>query len=126
MKINIFKGKSTRTKAFTFITLGIIVLVLAINYLLTYLTGKNAFYVDLTPELFYTLSEEMKTECAFIDELDDGYDDYDTDVVVVYKDGAELSSLYALAEDLRKDGKRVTVRKTMPHRLKYKELIEFN
>ncbi len=61
-----------------------------------------------------------------IDELDDGYDDYDTDVVVVYKDGAELSSLYALAEDLRKDGKRVTVRKTMPHRLKYKKLIEFN
>ena len=61
-----------------------------------------------------------------IDELDNGCDDYDTDVVIIYKDGAELSSLYSLAECLRESGKRVTVRKTMPTRLKYKELIEFN
>lgn len=61
-----------------------------------------------------------------IDELDCGYDDYDTDVVIIYKDGAELSSLYSLADSLRESGKRVTVRKTMPTRLKYKELIEFN
>ena len=61
-----------------------------------------------------------------IDELDNGGDDYDTDVVIVYKDGADLSSLYSLAENLRDEGKRVTVRKTMPKRLKYKKLIEFN
>jgi ATP phosphoribosyltransferase regulatory subunit len=61
-----------------------------------------------------------------IDELENGYDDYDTDVVIIYKDGADLSSLYSLADSLRESGKRVTVRKTMPKRLKYKELIEFN
>ena len=61
-----------------------------------------------------------------IDELEDEYDDYDTDVVVIYNDGAELSKLYSLVEELRDGGKRVTVRKTMPKRLKYKEIIEFN
>ncbi|MBR2466788.1 MAG: Gldg family protein [Clostridia bacterium] len=72
MKLNIFKGKSTRTRVFTLITVGIILAVLLLNYLLTYLTGKNALYVDLTPETLYTLSDEMKSECAFVDELDDG------------------------------------------------------
>ena len=60
-----------------------------------------------------------------IDELDNESDEYDTDVVVFYKDDARLSELYSLVEELRGDGKRVTVRKTMPNRLKYKELIEF-
>ena len=61
-----------------------------------------------------------------IDELDGDGDGYDTDVVVVYKDDSKLSKLYSLVESLRGEGKRVTVRKTMPTRLKYKELIEFN
>ena len=61
-----------------------------------------------------------------IDELDCDSDGYDTDVVVVYRDESKLAELYTLVEDLRGEGKRVTVRKTMPTRLKYKELIEFN
>ena len=61
-----------------------------------------------------------------IDELDCNSDGYDTDVVVLYKDDSKLAKLYTLVEALRGDGKRVTVRKTMPTRLKYKELIEFN
>ena len=61
-----------------------------------------------------------------IDELDGDGDEYDTDVVVIYNDDSKLSELYLLVESLRAEGKRVTVRKTMPTRLKYKELIEFN
>ena len=61
-----------------------------------------------------------------IDELDGAGDGYDTDVVVIYNDDSKLSELYLLVESLRAEGKRVTVRKTMPTRLKYKELIEFN
>ncbi len=72
MKKHLFKGKSARTKTFTVITVGIILAVLALNYLLTFLVGKNAFYIDLTPETLYTLSDEMKKECEFIDGLEDG------------------------------------------------------
>ena len=67
--------------------------------------------------------------CKFldlIDELEEACDEYDTDAVIIYKDGVDIASLFALAESLRGEGKRVTVRKTMPKRLKYKELIEFN
>lgn len=74
MKNSIFKGKATRTKVFTLISVGIIALVLAINYLLTYLIGSRALYVDLTPEELYTLSDGMKRECEFVDALDDGED----------------------------------------------------
>ena len=74
MKINIFKGKSTRTKIFTLITVGVVIAVLAVNYLFTYLLGSRALYVDLTPEELYTLSDEMKRECEFVDTLDDGDD----------------------------------------------------
>ena len=70
MKNSIFKGKATRTKIFTLITVGIIVLVLALNYLITYLFTSSALYADLTPEELYTLSDEMKKECEFIDTLD--------------------------------------------------------
>ena len=61
-----------------------------------------------------------------ISELDVGGEEYDTDVVVIYKDASDLSALYSLVEKLRAEGKRVSVRKNMPSRLKYKELIEFN
>ncbi len=74
MKNSIFKGKATRTKVFTLITVGVIALVLGANYLLTYLIGSRALYVDLTPEELYTLSDEMKAECGFVDTLDDGDD----------------------------------------------------
>ena len=70
MKNSIFKGKATRTKIFTLISVGVIVLVLALNYLITYLFTSSALYADLTPEGLYTLSEEMKKECAFIDTLE--------------------------------------------------------
>ena len=63
MKKSIFKGKSTRTKIFTVITVVGIVLLLGLNIGLTYLGGQRLFMTDLTPEGVYTLSDKMLEVC---------------------------------------------------------------
>ena len=66
MKNSIFKGKSTRTKIFTVITLVGIVLLLGLNLGLTYLGGQKLIMTDLTSEGFYTLSDKMIEVCEEI------------------------------------------------------------
>ena len=68
--MNILKGKSTRTRIFTVITVAIIVLALALNLVLGYFGIHKTLFLDLTYEGFYTLTDAMKKECSFIDELD--------------------------------------------------------
>ena len=68
--MNIFKGKSTRTRIFTVITVAIILLALALNLVLGYFGIHKTLFLDLTYEGFYTLTDAMKKECSFIDELD--------------------------------------------------------
>lgn len=63
MSNSIFKGKSTRTKIFTVITVVGIVLLLALNLGLTYLGGQKLILADLTYEGFYTLSDKMLEVC---------------------------------------------------------------
>lgn len=63
MKKSIFKGKSTRTKIFSAITIVGIVLLLGLNFVLTYFGGQKLFMVDLTREGFYTLSDKMLEVC---------------------------------------------------------------
>ena len=63
MKSSIFKGKSTRTKIFSVITVVGIILILALNFVLTYFGGTNLWIADLTPEGFYTLSDKMEDVC---------------------------------------------------------------
>ena len=63
MKKSIFRGKSTRTKIFTAITIVGIVLLLGLNFGLTYIGGNRLFMADLTPEGFYTLSDKMVEVC---------------------------------------------------------------
>ena len=63
MKKSIFKGKSTRTKIFSVITIVGLVLLLGINLGLTYLGGQKLIMADLTPEGFYTLSDKMLEVC---------------------------------------------------------------
>ena len=69
--MNILKGKSTRTRIFTVITVAIIVLAIALNLVLGYFGIHKTLFLDLTYEGFYTLTDTMKEECAFIEELDD-------------------------------------------------------
>ena len=66
MKKSIFKGKSTRTKIFSVITIVGLVLLLGINLGLTYLGGQKLIMADLTPEGFYTLSDKMLEVCHSI------------------------------------------------------------
>ena len=60
MKNTLFKGRSTRTKIFTVITLCSILLIVGINLLLTYLGAQRLLYIDLTPEGFYRMSDNME------------------------------------------------------------------
>ena len=69
--MNILKGKSTRTRIFTVITVAVIVLAIALNLALGYFGIHKTLFLDLTYEGFYTLTDTMKEECAFIEELDD-------------------------------------------------------
>ena len=72
MKKSIFADKSSRTKLFTVITALLIIAVFGINILLTYLTSRNASYLDLTPEGLYTPTDKMIEVCSFVDELPEG------------------------------------------------------
>lgn len=65
------KVRSQRTRIFAVVSVLSVVLVLALNLLITYFGLYNSFYVDTTSEGLYSLSEEMKRECDFIDELDE-------------------------------------------------------
>ena len=69
MNFSLFKGKSKRSLLFTLITLLSIVVLLAGNFLLTYLSPIKSLYVDMTTENLYTLSDAMKSETAFVDTL---------------------------------------------------------
>ena len=61
-----------------------------------------------------------------ISELEYSPEEYDTDVVIIYDGATNLEKLYELAESVREGGERVTVRKTVPTKLKYKKLIDLS
>lgn len=69
MKKNIFAGKISRRRLFMILTPLLIVSILAINTLVTYITAKDASYLDLTPEGIYSASDKMIEQCAFVDDL---------------------------------------------------------
>lgn len=66
MRFNLFKGKSTRTKIFTLITLVSTVILLALNLLLTYFGQINTIFFDMTDEGFYSLTDALVDECSFL------------------------------------------------------------
>ena len=66
MNNSIFKGKSTRTKIFSAITIIGIVLLFVLNLGLTYLGGQKLMLADLTYEGFYTISDNMLKACKAI------------------------------------------------------------
>ena len=72
MKFSLFKSKSKRTVIFTLITLFSIVFLLVVNGLLSYFSPSKSIYFDMTTEELYSLSDAMKSETAFVDELPEG------------------------------------------------------
>ena len=63
MEKRLFKGKSKRTKIFTAITFACVLVVIALNLILTYFGVNRNVFLDMTPEGLYTLSDEMVDAC---------------------------------------------------------------
>lgn len=113
MKQNLFKGRSARTKIFTAITVAGILALFAINLLLTYFVGRNAWYLDLTPEELYSLSDEMKAECAAVDKKLDGKEQ-DIEIIFCADPDTLLESTvtrvtYVMALQLQREFKNIKV-----------------
>lgn len=64
--MSIIKGKSKRTAVFTVVSAVIIIAVLILNFLLASALAAGAYYGDMTPEGFYTLTDAMIEECSFL------------------------------------------------------------
>ncbi len=67
--MKIFKAKSKRTKIFALITFAMIAVLFGLNLLLSLVGLNKSVYIDMTPEGLYSVTDEMKKECAFIDDL---------------------------------------------------------
>ena len=68
---NIFKSRESRGKVFAAITAVGIILLFGLNLLVTYFGLHKTIFVDMTPEGFYTLTDAMKEECAYIEDLNE-------------------------------------------------------
>ena len=66
------KGRLGRQGLFAAITVAVIAVGLVLNVLFAYLGQSKMLFADLTPEGLYSLTDRMKEECAFVDEMDDG------------------------------------------------------
>ncbi len=70
MNLNSKRGRGGRARLFMLISVFALVFVILFNLLITYVGLHNSMYIDTTPEGLYSLSDAMKRECDFIDELD--------------------------------------------------------
>ena len=72
MKNKLFTGKSSRTKTFTVITAVALVLLIAMNLLVTSLSIYGTAFIDMTPEGLYTLRPAMTDACYEVFYNEDG------------------------------------------------------
>ena len=72
MKNRLIKGRLSRNRIISLIAIVGIIIVLILNLLLTNLSQKKTLFVDTTYEGLYTLTDLMKEECSFVDELEGG------------------------------------------------------
>ena len=66
---NFLRGGAGKSALVVVTAIGLVA-ILALNLLLTYLGVQKLLYIDMTPEGFYTLSDEMVKHTSFIDGLD--------------------------------------------------------
>ena len=76
MKNSIFKGKSLRTRLFAVLTAALIPLLLAFNFILTYIGTEHLVFADMTREGFYTLTPKMEEVSAEILDARDAEGEY--------------------------------------------------
>ncbi len=68
MKKKFSGGWLTRNRIFAICSAAAILVLFALNLLLTYFGVQKTLFIDTTPEGLYTLTDEFKEECAFIDD----------------------------------------------------------
>ena len=71
MKLNVLKNRGSRNKIFSLISVVAIAVLLLLNLLMTQVGQQKAVIIDLTDEELYTLSDLMKQENAYIEDLED-------------------------------------------------------
>ncbi len=110
-----FTGKSKRTVVFSIITVAVIVVLLALNLLISYFSLPATMYMDMTPEGLFTLTDAMKNECSFVDEL--GKTDGDKSVTITFCTDPDylvgtyvLRPAYYMALCMQREFDNVTVR----------------
>lgn len=69
--MNLLKGKSARTRIFSLITVVILLVAICFTLFFNRVGQQNTLFLDLTYEGFYTLTERMAEECAFVEDLDE-------------------------------------------------------
>ncbi len=84
MKNSIFSGKTSRTKIITFITVIAIILIFALNLLLTYFAREGQMFVDLTPEGLYSLTGKMVEYCSDVLDGKEGGVERDINVRILF------------------------------------------
>ena len=67
MKMNFLKGRRSKNIFFASIAALAIILLFVLNLVLTYFGARNSLYIDMTDEGLYTLTDNMRSECAEID-----------------------------------------------------------
>ena len=68
--MKLLKGKSKRSYIFALVTLLVVITLFGGNLLLSVFGHNKSAYIDMTPEGLYTVSDEMLSECSFINDLD--------------------------------------------------------
>lgn len=72
MKNKLIKGRLSRNRIVAALGIVGIVLILLLNLLFTNIGRNKTLFIDTTYEGIYTLTDLMKEECKFVDELDGG------------------------------------------------------
>lgn len=70
MKFDALKSRGARNRVFAAVTLVAVVILLALNLLITKVGQQRTLVVDLTDEGLYTLTDLMKQECSYIEDLE--------------------------------------------------------
>lgn len=80
--MNLGKLKNKRSLVFSAITAGVIIVLIGLNFLMTYFGLYNSLYVDLTPEGLYTVTDNLDNELSFVEKL--GESDGEKAVKVIF------------------------------------------
>ena len=114
MKIRKLFHPSVRGRTFAFLTVAILIAVVALNFALSLLPQKGRFLIDMTPEGLYTLTDRMVEECAFLDD-DEKLGEDDVEIIFCADPDALISStvtrvVYFMARKLESKYDRLKVR----------------